>query len=98
MKASRRRHGDLSELDLRIGRDVALISTSPIIDNRARAEPDPTHFEAPISTRPAWPRRTVAGAAARARHRAAPVPPALVPMQLATHSSHHWQGATLAQV
>ncbi|MFO1106163.1 MAG: LacI family DNA-binding transcriptional regulator [Amaricoccus sp.] len=90
-------YGDLSELDLRIGRDVALISTSPIIDNRALS-PTLTHFSADLDAAGmALAERLLALLPERGIERR-PVPPALVPMQLATHSSHHWQGATLAQV
>lgn len=85
-------YGDLSELGLRIGRDVALISTSPIIDNRALT-PTLTHFSADLDAAGvALADRAMALLPERGADRR-PLPPALVPMRLATQASHHWQGA-----
>lgn len=85
-------YGDLTELGLRIGRDVALISTSPIIDNRALT-PTLSHFDTDLDAAGlALADRLIALLPERSAERRA-LPPALVPMRLVTHASHQWQGA-----
>lgn len=83
-------YGDLGELGLRIGRDVALISTSPIVDNQTLS-PTLTHFDADLdSAGLSLAERLIALLPERGAERR-PLPPALVPMRLVTHASHQWQ-------
>ena len=80
-------YGDLAELGLRVGADVALISTSPTIDNRTLV-PTLTHFDADLDAAGvALAERLIALLPERGEARRV-LPPALIPMRFAAHASH----------
>ena len=80
-------YGDLAELGLRVGRDVALVSTSPIVDNRMLS-PRLTHFDTDLDAAgAALAERLIAVLPERGVPRRTP-PPALIPLRLVTQASH----------
>ncbi len=82
-----RLYGDLAENGLRVGRDVALISTSPIVDN-GMLWPRLTHFDADLDAAGvALAERLCALLPERGAPRRTP-PPALIPLRLVTQASH----------
>ena len=80
-------YGDLAEIGLRVGRDVALISASPTVDNRLLS-PRLTHFDTDLDVAGvALAERLIAILPERGAARRTPRP-ALIPVRLVPQSSH----------